>query len=40
MGFEQLAPLREELARQSAAKKREKQQKKNTVLPEKEGCHC
>jgi ProP effector len=35
MGFEQLASLREELARQAAAKKREKQQKKNTVLPEK-----
>jgi ProP effector len=36
MGFEQLAPLREELlARHAAAKKREKQQKKNTVLPEK-----
>jgi ProP effector len=35
MGFEQLASLREELARQAAAKKREKQQKKNTILPEK-----
>jgi ProP effector len=35
MGFEQLASLKEELERQAAAKKREKQPKKYTVLPEK-----
>jgi ProP effector len=35
MGFEQLASLREELARQSAAKKREKQPKKNNASPTK-----